>query len=72
VKDKEKAINVVKPGPNEIVDSENKNKSISLVNVSISMNVPDPDFNDFDGDQIEDSFRENQVWAVYDDEDGMP
>jgi len=75
VKEKEKAVNGVKPGPKEIVKSENKNKSISAdseANVSVSMNVPDPDFHDFDGDRIEDSFGENQVWAVYDDEDGMP
>jgi len=75
VKDKENDINGVKPGPKEIVDSENENKSISVdseANVSVSMNVPDLDFHDFEGDWIEDSFGENQVWAVYDDEDVMP
>ncbi|TKY73650.1 myosin-1 protein [Spatholobus suberectus] len=36
------------------------------------MNVPDPDFHDFDGDRIENAFGENQVWAVYDNDDGMP
>ncbi|KAF5732223.1 hypothetical protein HS088_TW18G00914 [Tripterygium wilfordii] len=38
----------------------------------LSMSVPDPDFHDFDGDRVEKSFRDNQVWAVYDDDDGMP
>ncbi|KEH30323.1 hypothetical protein MTR_4g067180 [Medicago truncatula] len=43
----------------------------SQANVFVSMNVPDPDFHDFDGDQIEDYLGENQVWVVYDDEDDM-
>ncbi|KAB2073037.1 hypothetical protein ES319_A07G057600v1 [Gossypium barbadense] len=38
----------------------------------MSMNVPDPDFHDFDQDRTEKSFGENQVWAAYDDDDGMP
>ena len=53
MKDKENDINGVKPGPKEIVDSENENKSISVdseANVSVSMNVPDLDFHDFEGD----------------------
>ncbi|XVE56569.1 hypothetical protein DITRI_Ditri04bG0021900 [Diplodiscus trichospermus] len=37
-----------------------------------AMNVPDPDFHDFDKDRTEKSFGENQVWAAYDDDDGMP
>ncbi|PWA37598.1 DnaJ domain-containing protein [Artemisia annua] len=37
-----------------------------------SMNVPDPDFHDFDLDRTENSFEDNQVWAAYDDDDGMP
>lgn len=36
------------------------------------MTVPDPDFHDFDNDRSEDSFADNQVWAAYDDDDGMP
>ncbi|KAI4343601.1 hypothetical protein L6164_010935 [Bauhinia variegata] len=39
---------------------------------SLSMSVPDPDFHDFDKDRTEKSFGGNQVWAVYDDDDGMP
>ncbi|XP_021905714.1 uncharacterized protein LOC110820533 [Carica papaya] len=38
----------------------------------LTMSVPDPDFHDFDNDRTEDSFEKNQVWAVYDDDDGMP
>lgn len=38
----------------------------------LSINVPDPDFHDFDGDRSERSFQADQVWATYDDEDGMP
>ncbi|KAG8381162.1 hypothetical protein BUALT_Bualt06G0093700 [Buddleja alternifolia] len=37
-----------------------------------SMNVPDPDFHDFDQDRTESSFGDNEVWAAYDDDDGMP
>ncbi|KAL6616632.1 hypothetical protein ACP70R_038902 [Stipagrostis hirtigluma subsp. patula] len=35
------------------------------------MPVPDADFNNF-GDHSESSFQSGQVWAVYDEEDGMP
>ena len=38
----------------------------------MSMSVPDPDFHDFDKDRTEKSFGDNQVWAAYDDDDGMP
>ncbi|XP_007038974.2 PREDICTED: uncharacterized protein LOC18605728 [Theobroma cacao] len=37
-----------------------------------SMNVPDPDFHNFDLDRSESSFGDDQVWAAYDDDDGMP
>ncbi|XP_043706232.1 uncharacterized protein LOC122655913 [Telopea speciosissima] len=39
---------------------------------SMSINVPDPDFHDFDKDRSERSFGDTQVWAAYDDDDGMP
>ncbi|KAL2903706.1 DnaJ-like protein subfamily B member 14 [Bienertia sinuspersici] len=38
----------------------------------LSIPVPDPDFYDFDKDRTEKAFGENQVWAVYDNDDGMP
>ncbi|XP_010249039.1 PREDICTED: uncharacterized protein LOC104591743 [Nelumbo nucifera] len=38
----------------------------------MSISVPDPDFHDFDKDRTERSFGDNQVWAAYDDDDGMP
>jgi hypothetical protein len=34
--------------------------------------VPDPDFHDFDADRTEVHVKKNQVWAVYDETDGMP
>jgi hypothetical protein len=37
-----------------------------------SITVQDSDFYDFDKDRIEDCFEENQIWAIYDDGDGMP
>ncbi|XWS69272.1 hypothetical protein CRYUN_Cryun04dG0164600 [Craigia yunnanensis] len=39
---------------------------------AMSINVPDPDFHDFDKDRTERSFEDYQVWAAYDDDDGMP
>ncbi|KAM7264253.1 hypothetical protein ACFE04_001936 [Oxalis oulophora] len=39
---------------------------------AMTITVPDPDFHDFDRDRIEHCFGENQVWAAYDDDDGMP
>ncbi|KAL4588924.1 hypothetical protein LXL04_001824 [Taraxacum kok-saghyz] len=37
-----------------------------------TMVVPDPDFHDFDTDRSEEVFKAKQIWAIYDDEDGMP
>lgn len=38
----------------------------------MTITVPDSDFHDFDRDRTEESFGENQVWAAYDGDDGMP
>ncbi|KDP29834.1 hypothetical protein JCGZ_18409 [Jatropha curcas] len=38
----------------------------------MSIDVPDPDFHNFDKDRTETCFGENQVWAAYDGDDGMP
>ncbi|CAN6464702.1 unnamed protein product [Victoria cruziana] len=40
--------------------------------VPSSINVNDADFYDFDQDRSEKSFGPNQIWAAYDDDDGMP
>lgn len=37
-----------------------------------SMVVPDANFHNFDSGRIEESFTEGQIWAAYDDDDGMP
>ncbi|GLJ44370.1 hypothetical protein SUGI_0929880 [Cryptomeria japonica] len=37
-----------------------------------NIDVPDADFHDFDKDRAPDCFKEEQIWAVYDDDDGMP
>ncbi|XP_010458370.1 PREDICTED: uncharacterized protein LOC104739639 isoform X3 [Camelina sativa] len=34
--------------------------------------VPDSDFHNFDLDRSENSFKDDQIWAAYDDDDGMP
>ncbi|KAG5606426.1 hypothetical protein H5410_027918 [Solanum commersonii] len=40
--------------------------------VSMTLSVPDSDFHDFDKDRSEDCFMPKQIWALYDEEDGMP
>ncbi|XP_076916303.1 uncharacterized protein LOC143575957 [Bidens hawaiensis] len=49
-------------------------KDAEMVNGSetVETDVPDPEFHDFDSSRSEDCFKEGQVWAVYDDHDGMP
>ncbi|KAK9060411.1 hypothetical protein SSX86_021115 [Deinandra increscens subsp. villosa] len=37
-----------------------------------TVTVPDPDFHDFDRDRLEEVFKAKQIWAIYDEEDGMP
>ncbi|CAI5529010.1 unnamed protein product [Closterium sp. Naga37s-1] len=34
--------------------------------------VPDPDFHCFDDDRTEETFRQGDVWTLYDDSDGFP
>ncbi|KAL3633656.1 hypothetical protein CASFOL_022418 [Castilleja foliolosa] len=40
--------------------------------VSMPITVPDSDFHDFDQDRSEICFKPKQIWALYDEEDGMP
>ncbi|CAL5027084.1 unnamed protein product [Urochloa decumbens] len=53
-------------GSNMSSDAENEDDD------PLSYNVPDPDFHDFDKDRTEEYFQTDQIWATYDDEDGMP
>ncbi|XP_019198547.1 PREDICTED: uncharacterized protein LOC109192388 [Ipomoea nil] len=39
---------------------------------SMAITVPDSDFHDFDKDRAEECFKPKQIWALYDEEDGMP
>lgn len=39
---------------------------------SMSITVPDSDFHDFDKGRSEECFKPKQIWALYDEEDGMP
>ncbi|KAH6798109.1 hypothetical protein C2S52_022663 [Perilla frutescens var. hirtella] len=43
-----------------------------LVERQMCIDVLEPDFHDFDKSRTENCFGVNQVWAVYDDDDGMP
>lgn len=62
----------------DLVSRANGVSNCSYVNTNsetvkaMSINVPDPDFYDFDKDRTESSFEVNQVWAAYDNDDGMP
>ncbi|CAK9170273.1 unnamed protein product [Ilex paraguariensis] len=58
--------------PKKFCQSTAKVDSDAKVTNLMLMTVPDPDFHDFDKDRTEKSFGENQVWAAYDNDDGMP
>uniref|UniRef100_A0A0A9F311 Uncharacterized protein n=1 Tax=Arundo donax TaxID=35708 RepID=A0A0A9F311_ARUDO len=47
-------------------------KNLEQKRAPVSIDVPDPDFHDFDKDRTERAFGNDQVWATYDSEDGMP
>ncbi|XP_054788958.1 uncharacterized protein LOC129294565 isoform X2 [Prosopis cineraria] len=53
---------------NQHLDSD----SIKMDKACMTITVPDSDFHNFDLDRAENSFEEDQVWAAYDDDDGMP
>uniref|UniRef100_A0A7N0SZX2 J domain-containing protein n=1 Tax=Kalanchoe fedtschenkoi TaxID=63787 RepID=A0A7N0SZX2_KALFE len=45
-----------------------KRKDVS----NTEMDVPDSDFHNFDSDRTASAFKKGQVWALYDDQHGMP
>ncbi|XVF21138.1 hypothetical protein REPUB_Repub12eG0064600 [Reevesia pubescens] len=47
-------------------------QSASAKSAPISITVPDSDFHDFDKDRSEECFKPKQIWALYDEDDGMP
>ncbi|XP_024994873.1 uncharacterized protein LOC112528156 isoform X2 [Cynara cardunculus var. scolymus] len=54
-------------------DSRNETNGEGKKNQDIEiMPVEDSDFYDFDKGRVERSFKKGQVWALYDDDDGMP
>ncbi|KAK7282605.1 hypothetical protein RIF29_11517 [Crotalaria pallida] len=46
--------------------------TVQKIQAYVTINVPDPDFHNFDLDRSENAFEDDQVWAAYDDDDGMP
>ncbi|KAJ4730204.1 DnaJ domain containing protein [Melia azedarach] len=48
------------------------NKPEPNKNRPLAITVPDPDFHDFDKDRSEECFKPKQIWAIYDEDDGMP
>ncbi|CAH9116222.1 unnamed protein product [Cuscuta europaea] len=49
-----------------------KHPSEPKASAALAITVPDSDFHDFDKDRAEESFKPKQIWALYDEEDGMP
>eukprot|EP01018_Ginkgo_biloba_P029702 Gb_00839 [translate_table: standard] len=50
-----------------------KNETVeNPITESQAITVPDSDFYDFDKDRTENCFEANQIWSMYDDENGMP
>ncbi|KAK4790733.1 hypothetical protein SAY86_018037 [Trapa natans] len=49
-----------------------RDKAHASKEADTGINVPGSDFHDFDMDRTERSFGEDEVWAVYDNNDGMP
>ncbi|KAL1201039.1 Chaperone protein dnaJ 49 [Cardamine amara subsp. amara] len=45
-------------------------QSVRKINGPIT--VPDSDFHDFDKNRSEECFEARQIWAIYDEDDGMP
>ncbi|XP_076905998.1 uncharacterized protein LOC143561929 [Bidens hawaiensis] len=66
----EKARSVIRVKLEEMKSASKAEKSIKKTKKAIT--VPDPDFHDFDKDRLEEMFKPKQIWAIYDEEDGMP
>ncbi|KAI3515938.1 hypothetical protein L1887_14844 [Cichorium endivia] len=47
-------------------------KKDAIETCTYTIDVPDPDFHNFDRERSEGYFREGEIWAAYDDVDGMP
>ncbi|GAV66218.1 DnaJ domain-containing protein/DUF3444 domain-containing protein [Cephalotus follicularis] len=62
-----------KDGHNKNLSPESSDDDLDGVDSApMSINVPDSDFHNFDLDRNESSFRDDQIWAAYDEDDGMP
>ncbi|XP_020574568.1 uncharacterized protein LOC110020717 [Phalaenopsis equestris] len=55
----------------ELIKAKDKGKTKVEEDTSL-MAVEDSDFYDFDNDRTEKCFAKGQIWAIYDDDDGMP
>ncbi|KAI3695441.1 hypothetical protein L1987_78438 [Smallanthus sonchifolius] len=48
-----------------------KNGKMLKKSSSMALTFPDPDFHDIDTDRSEEVFKPKQIWAIYDEEDGI-
>ncbi|CAA7051628.1 unnamed protein product [Microthlaspi erraticum] len=55
-------------GPVNVSSDSDEEKVVKVTAIT----VPDSDFHNFDLGRSENSFREDEIWAAYDDDDGMP
>ncbi|KVI10609.1 uncharacterized protein LOC112508138 [Cynara cardunculus var. scolymus] len=67
----DKARSVIRFKLEEMKLASKNGKTLKKSN-SMPITVPDPDFHDFDMDRSEEVFKPKQIWAIYDEEDGMP
>lgn len=56
------------PNGKQLNDDHSKPKT----ELEFSFSYPDPEFYNFDTDRDQSKFAVDQIWAVYDDDDGMP
>ncbi|PAN10598.1 hypothetical protein PAHAL_2G104400 [Panicum hallii] len=59
--------------PSSGSDSDAAARSVNnSIPCNTTVSCPDPDFYDFENNRDADRFAVDQIWAIYDDDDGMP
>lgn len=71
-KDRESVVTNNRWQKKKSLSNNTDNDTVQGAVAPMTINVPDPDFHNFDLDRTERSFGDDQVWAAYDNDDGMP